>query len=90
MSDHPWLVVTSERKGTEVSGRRRHYIKLLEPSFGEEGQVNNPKGRLSPGEGLVKMVRVLLVRPDGEAAPLGVRGAAAQGEGLWRKRARWH
>lgn len=47
--------------------------------------MDNPKGRISPGEGVVRMIRVLLVRPVGEAAPLGVRGAAALGEGLWRK-----
>lgn len=49
--------------------------------------MDNPKGRVSPGEGLVKMVRVLPVRPVGEVALLGVRGAVAPGEGLLRKRA---
>lgn len=41
--------------------------------------MDNPKGRVSPGEGLVKMVRVLPVRPVGEVALLGVRGAVAPG-----------
>lgn len=52
-----------------MTERRRHYIKLLDPSFWEEGHRDNPKGRISPGEGLVKMVRVLLGRPAGGAAP---------------------
>lgn len=56
-------------------------MKLLDPSFWEEGHMDNPKGRISPGEGSVKMVRVLRGRPAGGAAPRGMRGATARGEG---------
>lgn len=56
-----------------------HYIKSMNPRFQEQGHIDNPKGKVSPGEGVVEMVRILPVRPAGTGAPLGMGGARVGG-----------
>lgn len=64
--DHPWLVMTSDLGDRKVArGEIVHDIKSMNPRFQEQGYMNNPQGSLSPGEGLVKMLRMLPVRPAG-------------------------
>lgn len=64
--DHPWLVMTSDLRDRKVArGETVHDMKSMNPRFQEQGYMYNPKGSLSPGEGLVKMLRILPVRPAG-------------------------
>lgn len=41
--------------------------------------MDKPKGRVSPGEGLVKMVRVLQVRPAGGSGSSGYKRSCGTG-----------
>lgn len=71
-----------------------HDIKSVDPRFQEQGYVNNPKGRVSPGEGLVKMVRILPAMPVGGRRSSGCgrsRGVGAGGRkpGLALGRVGW-
>lgn len=58
----------------------------MNPRFREQGYTNNPKSRVSRGEGLVKMVRILPVRPAGGGSTSGCERSCS-GEGLLRKKA---
>lgn len=58
-----------------------HDIKSVNPRFQEQGYVNNPKGRVSPGEGLVEMVRILPVTPAGGRHPSGCGRSCGVGAG---------
>lgn len=72
--DHPWLVMTSDLRDRKVvRGETVHDIKSMNPRFQEQGYTNNPKGSLSPGKGLVKMLRILPVGPAGGGRSLGGR-----------------
>lgn len=80
--DHPWLVMTSDLRDRKVArGETVHDIKSVNPRFQEQGSMNNPKGRVSPGEDLMKMLRILPVRPPGGRQPLGVGGATEWEQG---------
>lgn len=56
-----------------------HDIKSMNPRFQEQGYMNNPKGSLSPGYGLVKMLRILPARPA------GVRHSSVGGAAKWEQ-----
>lgn len=65
-----------------VRGKTVHYIKSVNPGFPEQGYMTSPKGRVSPGEGLVKMVRILPGRPPGKRSSSGLGRPCSVGEGL--------
>lgn len=75
-------------KGGEGGKRGNSALyKIGESQVSRAGIMNNPKGRVSPGEGLVKMVRILPVRPAGERSSSGCERRCRVGEGLQRKKA---
>lgn len=60
-----WLVMNSDLRGRKgARGETVHDLKSGNPRFQEQACMNNPKGRVSPGEGWVKL-RTLPVRPAG-------------------------
>lgn len=75
-------------KGGEGGKRGNSALyKIGESQVSRAGIMNNPKGRVSPGGGLVKMVRILPVRPAGERSSSGCERRCRVGEGLQRKKA---
>lgn len=91
MSDHPWLEVARHREGAEGGRRESALYKITDPSSWEQGHMDNPKGRVSPGEGLVKMVRVLPVRPAGGKSSSGYeRGCSTGGGASEEQSPSWH
>lgn len=61
-----------------LGGERVHYMKS-ESRLCRAGLMDKPKGIVSPGEGLVKMVRVLLVRPAGGSGSSGCKRSCGTG-----------